>query len=145
MSMDGVASQTKSPRGWKIRERGRRKRAGFIINYSTYLENIFPSSSLMKLEISVLSFKHSPSGCLFAASKHFTDAGNNFINWKFRFCKSSGPIWLIWNWMGCLVIMCTYDPASIPNNSSHLWRLSQKECHQRVSDRVKDKKEIAFC
>ena len=99
------------------------------INYSTYLENILPNSSLMKPEISVLSFNqgsHAPPGCLFAASKPSTDAVNNFINWKSGFCKSSGPIWLIWNWMGCLVIKWTYDPASIPHNSSHLWQFRSK-------------------
>lgn len=94
-----VLLQKQSHPGGEKSEREKKERKeraqGPLINYSTYLENILPNSSLMKPEISVLSFNqgsHSPPGCLFAASKHSTDAVNNFISWKFRFCKSSGPI-----------------------------------------------------
>lgn len=83
----------------------------------------------LKLEISKLFFNqgsHSPLGCLFPASKHSIDVVNNFISWKFSHCKSSGPIWLILNWMGWLVVKWTYDPAVIPHNSSHPWHFRSK-------------------
>ena len=89
-----------------LRERERKQ--GPLISYSTYLKNILPTSSQLKLEISMLSFyqgSHSPPGCLFLASKQSIDVVNNFLSWKFSHCKSSGPIWLILNLMGWLVVI----------------------------------------
>lgn len=99
MGIDVVASETKLPQGrvktQRERERETESVQGLLINYSSYLENILPSSSQMKPEISVLSFNqgsHSTPGCLFAAAKRSSDAVSNFISWKFGHCKSSGPI-----------------------------------------------------
>lgn len=132
MGIDGVASETMSAgskKKVKKSERESKREQSPLINYSTYLENTLPNSSQLKLEIFVLSFKqgsHSPSGCLFPASKHSIDAMNNFICWKFGHCKSLGPIWLILNWIDWLVFMWTCDPAWIPYNSSHLWHFRSK-------------------
>lgn len=77
-------------------------------------------------------------GCFFLVLKYFIDVVNNFISWKFSYCKFLGFIWLILNWMGWLVVKWIYDLVVILYNFFYFWYfrlkrmlLVNEECGKR--------------